>query len=225
MAGITLAPPRQTSRSSASVRCTAAPSRRSRTASFDEALGIPTQEAARTSIRANQIIGYESGVPDTVDPLGGSYYVEHLTLSFEREIEAIIREVDAMGGALAAVHGGYYQRALSKGAYREACAIESGEQVVVGVNRFQTGAEAHRELLRVDESVQVAQVANLASVRAQRDASRAAALLGQIEQAARDPNAPLMSLFVEAVQEYVTLGEICGALRRVFGEYQASTLV
>jgi methylmalonyl-CoA mutase N-terminal domain/subunit len=189
-----------------------------RTASFDEALGIPTQEAARTSIRANQIIGYESGVPDTVDPLGGSYYVEHLTLSFEREIEAIIREVDAMGGALAAVHGGYYQRALSKGAYREACAIESGEQVVVGVNRFQSDEAQPVPTFKLDPGAAARQVAKLQAVRQRRDGAAVQRTLAGLREACRG-GANVMPAIVSCVKAYATIGEIAGVWREVYGTY------
>ncbi len=195
------------------------------TNSMDEALALPTEKAVQIALRTQQVIAYESGVADAVDPLAGSYLIEHLTDEIERRAAEYIDRIEAMGGAVRAIEEGYVQREIQDAAYRTQQAIDAGQEVVVGVNRFQTGAEARRELLRVDESVQVAQVANLASVRGQRDAMRAASLLDQIEQAARDPNAPLMPLFVEAVQEYVTLGEICGVLRRVFGEYQASTLV
>jgi methylmalonyl-CoA mutase N-terminal domain/subunit len=195
------------------------------TNSMDEALSLPTAQAVQVALRTQQVVAYESGVADTVDPLAGSYYIEHLTDEIERRALDYIDRIEAMGGAVRAIEEGYIQREIQDAAYRTQQAIDAGQEVVVGVNRFQAGADAHRDLLRVNESVQVAQIANLASVRAQRDAGRAATLMSQIEQAARDPNAPLMPLFVEAVQEYVTLGEICSVLRRAFGEYQASTLV
>ncbi|MFN0184817.1 MAG: methylmalonyl-CoA mutase [Aquabacterium sp.] len=189
-----------------------------RTASFDEALGIPTQEAARTSIRANQIIAYESGVPDTVDPLGGSYYVEHLTLEYERRIDAIIAEVDAMGGSLAAVRDGYFQRALSQGAYREACAIESGEQVVVGVNRFQADEAQPVPTFRVDPGAAERQVAKLQAVRARRDGAEVARTLAQLRQVcATDQN--VMPAVLACVKAYATIGEIADVWRDAFGVY------
>ncbi|MBN9425487.1 MAG: methylmalonyl-CoA mutase [Burkholderiales bacterium] len=189
-----------------------------RTASFDEALGIPTQEAARTSIRANQIIAYESGIPDTVDPLGGSYYIEHLTLSFEREIESIIAQVDAMGGALAAVREGFYQRALSQGAYREACAIESGEQVVVGVNQFHSDEAQPVPTFKLDPGAAERQVAKLQAVRARRDAAavqRALARLREDCTAGRN----VMPAILDAVKAYATIGEISDVWREAFGTY------
>ena len=192
---------------------------------MDEALSLPTEKAVQVALRTQQVVAYESGVADTVDPLAGSYYIEHLTDEIERRALDYIDRIEAMGGAVRAIEEGYVQREIQDAAYRTQQSIDAGQEVVVGVNRFQTGADPHRDLLRVNESVQVAQIANLAAIRSQRDAGRARTLMSQIEHAARDPNAPLMPLFVEAVQEYVTLGEICGVLRRVFGEYQASTLV
>jgi methylmalonyl-CoA mutase N-terminal domain/subunit len=189
-----------------------------RTASFDEALGIPTQEAARTSIRANQIIGYESGIPDTVDPLGGSYFVEHLTLTYEREIEAIIRKVDDMGGALAAVREGYYKRAISKGAYREACAIESGEQVVVGVNRFQSEESQPVPTFKLDPGAAERQVAKLAAVRAKRDGAEVRRTLANLHKACA-AGGNVMPAIVECVKVYATIGEIADVWRDVYGVY------
>jgi methylmalonyl-CoA mutase N-terminal domain/subunit len=189
-----------------------------RTASFDEALGIPTQEAARTSIRANQIIAYETGIPDTVDPLGGSFYVEHLTLEFERGIEAVIREVDAMGGALAATRNGYYQRALTQGAYREACALESGEQVQVGVNRFQSDEAQPVPTFRVDPGAAERQVAKLRAVRERRDAEAVRRSLAALRTACAG-GGNVMPAVLACVKTYATIGEIADVWRDAFGTY------
>lgn len=189
-----------------------------RTASFDEALGIPTQEAARTSIRTNQIIAYETGVPDTVDPLGGSYYVEHLTLAYEREIEAIIRQVDEMGGALAAVHDGFYQRAIAQGAYREACAVESGEQVIVGVNRFQSDEAQPVPTFRVDPGAAERQVAKLKAVREKRDAAAVQRTLADLREVCKG-GANVMPAVLACVKAYATIGEISDVWRECFGTY------
>ncbi len=186
---------------------------------MDEALALPTEKSVEVALRTQQIIAHESGVADTVDALGGSYTIEWLTDRIEAEATAYIERIDALGGSLAAVEEGYIQREIQDAAYRTQRAIESGDQVVVGVNRFQTDAELKPDLLRVDERVAATQRANLAELRATRDAARVSALLAQIEAAARDPHAPLMPLFIEAVEAYATLGEICDALRRVFGEY------
>ena len=166
----------------------------------------------------NQIIGYESGVPDTVDPLGGSYYVEHLTLSFEREIDAIIREVDTMGGALAAVRNGYYQRALSRGAYRESCAIESGEQVVVGVNRFQSEETQPVPTFKLDPGAAERQIAKLQAVRSRRNAAAVHSGLEELRRACHAGD-NVMPAIVACVKEYATIGEISDVWREVYGSY------
>jgi len=189
-----------------------------RTASFDEALGIPTQEAARTSIRANQIIAYETGIPDTVDPLGGSYYLENLTLEYEKRIDSIIAQVDKMGGSLAAVKDGFFQRALAQGAYREQCAVESGEQVVVGVNRFQSEEGQPVPTFKVDPGAADRQIAKLKQVRERRDAQAVAKSLQRLKedcQAKRN----IMPATLECVKAYATIGEIADVWREVFGVY------
>ena len=189
------------------------------TNSKDEALSLPTEESVQLALRTQQIIAYESGVADVVDPLAGSYFVEYLTNEIEKRAREYIAKIDEMGGALRAIERGYIQREIQEAAYRAQQAIERGEQVVVGVNRFVTEAEPPAEILRVDEEVQAAQVRRLQQVRAGRDPHKVAELLGQLEAAARQPDAELMPLFVECVEHYVTLGEICDVLRRVFGEY------
>jgi len=186
---------------------------------MDEALALPTEKSVEIALRTQQIIAYESGVADTVDPLGGSYYIEWLTDQIEAQAADYIERIDKLGGALEAVEQGFIQREIQETAYRTQRAIEATEQTVVGVNRFQTGAIATPDLLRVDESVRTAQSASLAELRGRRDQSQVAALLLALEKAANEPSAPLMPLIVEAVEAYSTLGEICDALRRVFGEY------
>ncbi|HXF64099.1 MAG TPA: methylmalonyl-CoA mutase family protein, partial [Caldilineaceae bacterium] len=195
------------------------------TNSRDEALALPTEKSVEIALRTQQIIAYESGVADTVDPLGGAYYIEWLTDQIEAQAAAYIQRIDELGGALKAVEDGYIQREIQEAAYRTQRAIEQGEQVVVGVNRFQTGEPPLSDLLRVDESVRAAQIAALAELRATRDNGRVQTILTRIEEAARDPQAPLMPLFIEAVEAYATLGEICDALRRVFGEYMPESWV
>ncbi|NOX61576.1 MAG: methylmalonyl-CoA mutase family protein [Chloroflexi bacterium] len=195
------------------------------TNSMDEALSLPTEKAAQIALRTQQILAYESGVADTVDPLAGAYFIERLTDEIERRAEEYIDRIEAMGGAVIAVESGYMQREIQEAAYRTQQRIETGEEIVVGVNRFTVDEEPTPEILRVDEAVQEAQIRRLQQVRAQRDPARVSAWLTRIEQAARDPNAALMPLFVGAVQDYVTLGEICGALREVFGEYQPAVMV
>jgi len=195
------------------------------TNSKDEALALPTEAAVQLALRTQQIIAYESGVADTIDPLAGSYFVEYLTNEIEKRANDYIARIDALGGALRAIERGYMQREIQEAAYRAQQAIERGEQVVVGVNRFVTEAEPPAEILRVDERAQAEQIRRLQQVRASRDNARVAELMGQLEAAARQPDAELMPLFVTCVEGYVTLGEICGVLRRAFGEHQPETWV
>ncbi|MDI9546325.1 MAG: methylmalonyl-CoA mutase family protein [Chloroflexota bacterium] len=191
----------------------------------DEALALPTEHAVEIALRTQQIIAHESGAADTVDPLGGSYYIEWLTDEIERRANAYIARIDELGGALAAVEQGYIQREIQEAAYKTQRAIEKGDQVVVGVNRFQTDEVFDGELLRVDESVRAEQTARLQRLRATRDNERVHNVLAALEDAAQQPDAALMPLFVDAVEAYATLGEICDALRRVFGEYAPESWV
>ncbi|MBW7884936.1 MAG: methylmalonyl-CoA mutase family protein [Caldilineaceae bacterium] len=189
------------------------------TNSKDEALALPTEKAVEIALRTQQIIAYESGVADTVDPLAGSYYVEWLTDEIQRRAEAYIARIDELGGALRAVEEGFVQREIQDAAYRTQRAVEKGQQVVVGVNRFQTDEHSVGELLRVDENVRLEQISRLTALRAERDHSRVQASLARLDEAARNPQAALMPLIIEAVEAYATLGEICDTLRAVFGEY------
>jgi len=189
-----------------------------RTASFDEALGIPTQEAARTSIRANQIIGYETGVPATIDPLAGSYYLETLTREFQERIEAIIAQVDEMGGAVTAAKEGWFQNELARGAYREQVEVDSGQRTVVGVNRFEIDEEPQRATFEVDAGAIERQLARLAEVRGQRDDAAVASSLQSLEEACRS-DGNVLPATVECVRNYATTGEIAKVWRKVFGDY------
>ncbi len=195
------------------------------TNSMDEALSLPTEKAVQVALRTQQVLAYESGVADTVDPLAGSYYIEYLTDEIERRAEEYIDRIEAMGGAVKAVEEGYIQREIQNAAYHTQQAIEAGDEIVVGVNRFQVEEQPLADILRIDAAAQEAQVERVRALRASRDNRRVAELLSQIEMAAREPNAPLMPLFVEAVQAYATLGEISDVLRQVFGEYQAPTMI
>ncbi len=195
------------------------------TNSKDEALSLPTEKAVEIALRTQQILAGESGVGDVVDPLGGSYYIEWLTDEIERQVCDYLERIDEMGGAMQAVADGFIQREIQESAYASLRAVESGAQTVVGVNRYQGGAELPEETLHVDEAVQNEQIAALAALRASRDQSKVSAILQRIEQAARAADEPLMPLFVEAVENDATVGEICDALRAVFGEYQPASWV
>ncbi len=190
------------------------------TNAMDEALWLPTETSARIALRTQQIIAYESGVADTVDPLAGSYYVEYLTDEIERRVWEYFRRIEEWGGVLNAIERGYIQQEIHEAAYRYQQAVERGEQIVVGVNAFQLEEEQPElEALKVDPAIEEEQKRRLAALRARRDNQKVHELLARIEQAARDPQAELMPLFIEAVENYVTLGEICRVLRQVWGEY------
>ncbi len=191
------------------------------TNSMDEALALPTESAVQVALRTQQIIAHESGVADTVDPLAGSYVIEHLTDEIERRACDYIERIDAMGGALRAIEIGFVQGEINDAAYAYQRAVESGDQGVVGVNKFTGGDESHgaREILRVDPAIEAGQRAKLAALRAERDNVRVRELLSHLEAAAKGSD-NLMPLFVACVEHDVTLGEICAVLRGVFGEYR-----
>lgn len=190
------------------------------TNSRDEALALPTETSARIALRTQQIIAHESGVADTIDPLGGSYYIESLTDEMEQRAWQYIERIDAMGGSVAAIEQGYMQREIHDSAYRTQQAIERGDEVVVGVNRFKSEGDPEPELLRVDPSIGVEARERLAKWRAQRNQDACDAALADLRTAAHG-DANLMPFIIQAVRAHATTGEICDALRAVFGEYQA----
>ncbi len=194
------------------------------TNSRDEALSLPTEEAVQIALRTQQVIAHESGVAETVDPLGGSYLIEAWTDEIERRALEYIRRIDALGGALRAIEAGYVQREIQDAAYRWQLAVDRGDKIVVGVNRYQVEETLHLNRLRVDPALAELQAARLAALRQTRDAEGVSAALSRLERGARgDEN--LMPLILDAVERYATLGEICGTLRRVFGEYEAPPLL
>jgi methylmalonyl-CoA mutase N-terminal domain/subunit len=191
------------------------------TNSMDEALWLPTEQSVRVALRTQQILAHESGVADVVDPLAGSYLIEHLTNEVERRALDYIGTIDEMGGAVAAVEQGYMQAEIAEAAYQTQRAIERGEHVIVGVNKFQEETEEEGlTRLRVDPTIEARQRERLAELRRTRDGAQVSALLDRVERAARAEDAPMMPLFVAAVKARCTLGEICDVLRRVWGEYQ-----
>jgi methylmalonyl-CoA mutase N-terminal domain/subunit len=191
------------------------------TNSRDEALGLPTEESVRIALRTQQIIAYESGVTGTVDPLGGSGVVEDLTDRIEREVFRLIERIDALGGMLPAIAQGFPQQEIHDSAYRFQRAVERGEAVIVGVNRFQEADEPPPEdVLRIDPAAEERRRAALAAFRAGRDAAAASAARERLLAAARGSD-NLVPLVVECVERRVTLGEVCETLASVFGEYEA----
>jgi len=190
------------------------------TNSRDEALALPTEESARIALRTQQIIAFESGVTDTVDPLAGSYYVEYLTDQIESRALEYLEKIEQMGGAVAAVEAGYMQREIQKQAYETQRKIESGEEKVVGMNCFQLEHEPQPELLRVDPALGRKQKERLDALRARRDNLAVEQTLNQLKAGAEGTE-NLVPLILECVRSYATIGEICGVLREVFGEYRA----
>lgn len=190
------------------------------TNSRDEALALPTEESARIALRTQQIIAYESGVADTVDPLGGSYFIESLTDQIEHAALQYIEKIDAMGGAVQAIEQGFMQREIRRTALDTQRKIESGEEVVVGVNRFRLEQEEQPRLMRVDPQIAKQQIEKLKQVRLSRDGEKVKARLDRLKQAAQTSE-NLMPHILEAVKAYATVGEICDTLRDVFGEYQS----
>jgi methylmalonyl-CoA mutase N-terminal domain/subunit len=193
------------------------------TNSMDEAFSLPTEEAVAVALKTQQLIGYETGVTDTVDPLAGAYSIEYLTDRIEAEAKDYIQRIDDMGGAVAAVEKGFIQREIQDSAYRYQRAVENEERIVVGVNKFQTEDVKPSNLLRVDPAVGERQVEKLKKLRAERDQNAVDQSIEALIKAAKsDEN--LMPPIIEAVRIYTTLGEICGALRSVFGEYEAAAV-
>ena len=193
------------------------------TNSLDEALGLPTENAARIALRTQQVIAHESGVADTVDPLAGSYAIEELTTQLEKAAVEYIEKIDAMGGMLRAIETGYVQAEIQQAAYDYQRAVETGDAVVVGVNRFQAD-EPSIPVLRINERIEREQVARLQAVRAKRNAENAENALKAIEEAARGTENLLPRILV-AVEAHATVGEISNRLRKVWGEYRESVTV
>lgn len=191
------------------------------TNSKDEALALPTEDSVRIALRTQQIVAYESGIADTIDPLAGSYYIEALTNKLEEEALAYIEKIDDMGGAPVAIEKGYIQKEIQDSAYKYQMEVETKQRIVVGVNQFQIEEKPVEGLLRVDPSVGEGQKAKLAKLRAGRDNKAVEAKLAALEKACQDGDVNLMPVIVDAVKVYATLGEICNVMRKVFGEYEA----
>jgi methylmalonyl-CoA mutase N-terminal domain/subunit len=191
---------------------------------FDEALALPTEAAARIALRTQQILAHESGVARAIDPLAGSYYVESLTNEIERQVEDYFAKIDAMGGMLRAIERGWVQQQIQNAAYRQQKAVDSGEAVVVGVNRFAQEDGVEVPIQRIDEDLERAQVERVRALRARRDPARWRSAVDAVTNASRD-GGNLMPAILQAVESYATVGEIAGAMRGVFGEYQERVVV
>ncbi|MFG6114417.1 methylmalonyl-CoA mutase [Halobacillus sp. MO56] len=189
------------------------------TNSRDEALALPTEDSARIALRTQQIIANESGVADTIDPLGGSYYVESLTDKIEEEVNDYLERIEKLGGAVQAVEDGYMQREIHQSAYEAQKRIESGEDIIVGMNEFRIDEEINPDLLRVDEALEAQQIKQTKNIRETRNQQLVDDCLDNLKEAARQEKENLMPYILEAVKAYATVGEIANVLRKEFGEY------
>ena len=191
---------------------------------YDEALALPTEEAARIALRTQQILAHESGVAQTIDPLAGSYYVESLTNDIEAQVKAYFAKIGAMGGMLRAIERGWVQQEIQNAAYRQQRQVDSGEAVVVGVNRFTQEEAAEIPTQRIDEDLERQQVERVRALRVRRDPQRWRSAIAAVTDVARG-GSNLMPVILEAVESSCTVGEIAGAMRGVFGEYRESVVV
>ncbi len=189
------------------------------TNSRDEALALPSEESVQIALRTQQILAHESGVANTVDPLAGSYVVEALTDEIEAQAHDYLERIASMGGMVQAIEAGYVQREIADAAYTYQRQLEDGKRIVVGVNRFTTTAEPHRDLMRHDPGLREAQLARLSDVRFERNEQAVLQALRALRNAAEQPGENLMYPIIDCVRRYATLGEICAELRRVFGEH------
>ena len=194
------------------------------TNSRDEALALPSEQSVTLALRTQQLIGHEIGVVDTVDPLGGSYYIENLTETIEKEAEEYIRKIDQLGGAVEAIAGGYMQKEIQASAYQYQKDVESKERIVVGVNRFADKSEQPIDLLKMDPATSQQQVERLKEVKHNRNQKEVAHALQELRKAAQSEE-NIMPPIITAVKAYATMGEICGVLRDVFGEYQQQVML
>ncbi len=190
------------------------------TNSFDEALALPTEDAARLALRTQQVIAHESGVVNTIDPLGGSYYVEELTSMLEAQAYEYFDQIDKLGGVIPAIKENFFQREIAEASFRYQSEVESGKRVVVGVNRYLHEDENPIPILKIDPGLEQKQIDRLAGVRARRDSSRVESRLAALSEAAAKEGVNLMPVIVDAARDYVTLGEMCDALREVWGVWR-----
>jgi methylmalonyl-CoA mutase N-terminal domain/subunit len=189
-------------------------------ASYDEVLGTPTEDAAKIAVRTQQILAHELGITSTVDPLGGSYFVESLTGHIERQIYDEFLKVEAIGGAVAAIEKGYYVANINEGAIRRQREFDTGERVAVGVNKYRIESKMPLGAFRIDPAIETRQVERLQNLKKERNGKTVSETLDYVREVAKgDGN--LVPPVLEAVRAYATIGEICGILREVFGEYQA----
>lgn len=195
------------------------------TNSRDEALGLPTEDAVRIALRTQQIVAHESGVTNSSDPLAGSYYIESLTDKIEEEAWKYIDKIEELGGMVRAIDDGFVQKEIQDAAYRFQKEVESGERVIVGVNKFIVKEETPRNILKVDPELQKVQIEKLREVRSNRNNEQVKIKLAVLRDGAKNPDVNLIPLILDAVREYTSLGEICNLLREEFGEYQETIVL
>ncbi len=195
------------------------------TNSFDEALALPTEDSARTALRTQQVIAYESKIADTLDPLAGSYYVESLTDQMEKKASDYIDKIDTMGGMVKAIENGFPQREIQNASYEYQKKIESLDEIIVGVNKFKINEKKPTGLLKIDESLAKKQIEKLDNLRKTRDNRKIEHDIKMIKEAAKDETKNLMPPIIEAVSDYMTIGEISNTLRDIFGEYQEQVVI
>jgi methylmalonyl-CoA mutase N-terminal domain/subunit len=194
------------------------------TNSFDEAYALPSEQAVTVALRTQQIIAHESGIVDAVDPLGGSYYVEYLTDEIEQRAMKYIERIDDIGGAVPAIEKGFMQREITESAYRFQKEVEGKKRIIVGVNDFMTKEEVPMKLHQIDPAIEKKLVEQLKKIKRERNQAKVDEALNKLRRAAEKENTNMMPFILEAVKEYVTLGEVCGTLREVFGEYKSPSI-
>jgi methylmalonyl-CoA mutase, N-terminal domain len=194
------------------------------TNSKDEALALPTENSVRTALRTQQIIAYESGVTNTIDPLAGSWYIESMTDQIEKEAEEYINKIDSLGGMIAAIEAGYVQTEIQNASYKFEKEVESGDRIIVGRNKFQVKEDEQPELLRIDFKVQEEQIKFLYKVRSERNNPEVEQKLDELKAAAKGEN-NLMPYIIAAVRSYASVGEICNTLRAIYGEYKETVVI
>ncbi len=193
------------------------------TNSYDEALALPSEESVEIALRTQQIVAYESGAADTVDPLAGSYYIESKTNQIEKDAKKYIEKIDALGGVVPAIEKGYIQKEIQNSAYRHLKEVEGSDRIIVGVNKYRVESEHKPDLLKIDLKVQQEQIKKLRKVKQKRDQIAVDKSLAHLKEAAQS-NENIMPVILEAVKVYVTLGEICNVMREVFGEYKEAVI-
>jgi methylmalonyl-CoA mutase N-terminal domain/subunit len=190
------------------------------TNSFDEALALPTENAVRIALRTQQVIAHESGVVNTIDPLGGSYFLESLTNELERQAYDYFEQIDRLGGVVPAIKDNFFQREIADASFRYQSEVEREERVIVGVNRYQLEDEPELDILRIDPALEREQIERVQALKARRDPAAVESRLGELKRAAAREDVNLMPPIVDAARDYVTMGEICDAFRDVWGVWR-----